>query len=269
MMPSGYGLVMVAVTLAAAPLSWQLSRRGRRAALCLALAGLGLVGLGFLPRVVPELLIRAGESQVLLWTHGSVLAWGALILLGACVSLLKRRPVAGLVGGFCVVAAGVLSSYPFRLIALAPDDLRGTPSLRKEVCSQSATWSCGPAAAAMMLARIGVPADEAVMARRCGTIPGRGTTEYGLWHGLRTSLDPDRYDVRIVRSAEMPIDQLPIPSLLSVRSWLGSGHAVVLIRLGKRMAVIADPAKPNVSYLPREDFRRFWQGCALVVEPTG
>ena len=263
MTPSQYGILIAAVTLLVVPGSWCLALHRRVACLLLIAGGMGLMCVGLVLRERPDLLVPFGTSRVLLWTHGCLLPWGALVMLGACIPWLKHRAKICTVACFTLVAAGVLSWYPMKLALRAYQDLGRTPAAR--LCRQSTGWSCGPAAAATLLTRMGVPVDEAEMARRCGTIPGRGTSDYGLWRGLRTSLDPGEFEVDLVRTDDRSFDRLTLPALVRISYFFGCDHSLVLLRIDRGDPIIADPAYPETYRLTREYFVSIWRGSAVVV----
>lgn len=265
MTPSEYGILMTATTLGAAPLAWTLARIGRWGAGLAGLLGLGLVSAGIVVRGRPDLLTQAGANEALAWLHGCLLPWGGLVLLGACIPFLRRRPETYIVAAISALASVTLGVFPLRLAMRAFSELQARPVVG--VCVQSTPWSCGPAAAASLLATMGVKTDEAEMATRCATIPGRGTSDYGLWSGVRSSLNPYLYDVDLVRSDQTAIGELPTPAVLLVRPSLGDGHAVTLLRTTGRLVAVADPSRQGVFYMEREQLEGRWDGVAIVVRP--
>lgn len=262
--PTDYGILTAAMTLAATPVSWLLSRHSRASAALVIVLGLGLVASGGLLRSEPGVLVGFGVNHLILWFHGCLLAWGGLVLLGAALPHLRGRTQAATVAVFSMAMAVLLSSYPLRIAARAFQDLAGRPGV--ELCRQTTSWSCGPAAASTFLARMGVEKGEAEMASLCGTIPGRGTSDYGLWHGVRASLDPEEFDVQFVTSGGHSVASLPTPALMSLRFQRGPAHSVVLVKVGRRMATIADPSGNALLFLKREKLERQWRGSAVVVK---
>lgn len=227
--------------------------------------GLGMVCAGLVVREWPDLLVRLGPCGPLLWIHSYLLPWGGLTVLAGCVGLARGPAARLIVGGLALVAAVVLCALPVGVGIGSSAYLTGRAS--DGSCRQTTRWSCGPAAAVMLLSRFGVEEDEAEMARRCGTIPGRGTSDYGLWCGVRTRLDPARFDVGLVQAGSRRAESLPTPALLSIRASPGRRHCVVLLELRNGTAVIADPDRSKTFLLSSEQLERQWQGSAVVVKP--
>ncbi|QDV46655.1 Peptidase C39 family protein [Stieleria neptunia] len=78
---------------------------------------------------------------------------------------------------------------------------RNTVWLGHDVCQQSGSVTCSPAAAATLLKANGIDAEEHQLVRWCLT-DALGTTSLGLWRGLRlatakTDLEPEVMDVTL------------------------------------------------------------------------
>ncbi len=151
--------------------------------------------------VLLPLQVAAGRFP---WVLANVTQWpGLLLLLDAWLPLalliafaaLRAQPTAparlrtGLLVALLVGTAGWVQLRALQ----APTPLVGASRVRTGVVLQSAPSSCGAAAAATLLRALAIDpaATEAELAVRCRTDPRRGTSDLGLFRGLRLSA-PDR-----------------------------------------------------------------------------
>jgi hypothetical protein len=154
---------------------------------------------------------------------------------------------------------------------------------QQRVCRQTSRYTCTPAAAAMLLTRHGIPAQESEMAELCLT--RKGTTWQGLFRGLTIKTRDQPYRVRVVECDwdELP-EKLTGPAILSVGidpskpypehytkywGWMpGVRHSVMLrdVIPDGRLS-IADPAVG--AELWREvDLQTLFRGRFITLEPT-
>jgi ABC-type bacteriocin/lantibiotic exporter with double-glycine peptidase domain len=142
-------------------------------------------------------------------------------------------------------------------------ELLGTPPFmgdawRAGVCRQTSPASCGPAAAATLLAANGIPATEKELARLCLTT-GDGTSARAIYRGLLLKTRGTDLRVEPFRGDIDALCKLKGPTLLNVRldpgpnvdpkfqavwGWKpGVPHSVVMFRRrGDGRFVIGDPA---------------------------
>ncbi len=141
---------------------------------------------------------------------------------------------------------------------------------RDGVCRQTTPISCGPAAAATLLAAHGVPASEAELAALClSTV--RGTTFLGLARGLALKAGPD-WEVAPITGAEgleppalieMRLDDASDPRFEEEWGWIpGVPHVVVLFGWDGEKPLIGDPAT-GLEHWDREGFDQLWTGRGL------
>lgn len=233
-----------------------LARRSQRAA---SAAGAGFLALLLLK--VASGYIPAAEPTIFPWDfYPFVERWWwelpAFALLGAGLwvcraSILKRDAV--------LVAAGLLLA---RMVVLGALSLGDAPPLRGRVdadglCRQSTGWSCGPAAAAMYLDRLGVPATEAEMAELC-VLRRDGSTDAGLARGLRRKLPGRSVRVRAPR-----YEELRAPALVSIVLPGRVGHALLLEDVDADGVRVADPGGGRRKRMSRADFEAAWQGSEI------
>lgn len=232
------------------------------------------------------------------WTCSGKLGWAA-IFPGHTVTIWSSlMPVllslaAGLVGQACglsrsqcgltiaallILAAGYVVA-PIARPLLAPIQLASQTKWRGNVCLQSHTSSCAPAAAVTLLRMRGIEAGEQSLARACLT-SRQGTEPLGLYLGLAVtarpfgakpvvaSVDPSGWVARgelpnlaLVRFANWH-DTGPLHRLLGPR---GEGHAVVVTGQDKHGNwLIADPAFGMTAWSDAQ-FRSRFTGDAIYL----
>lgn len=238
------------------------------------------------------------------WVLANVTQWGDLLfLLDAwlplallvAVSALLAQPAGvarlrtGLLAALLVSAASWTQVRALQAPPPLPDAGPRAGAVRTGVVLQSAPSSCGAAAAATLLRALALDpaATEAELAPRCRTDPRRGTSDLGLFRGLRLSA-PER----AVRFAWPGLDGLRArrtPCLVFVglddgaattperraalrdaAGWSeGVSHAVVFYELGRDAegdcVWIGDPRIGRERW-PLADFVALWGGMALVVD---
>jgi hypothetical protein len=130
---------------------------------------------------------------------------------------------------------------------------------RGRVCLQTSPVTCTAAAAATLLARYDISAEESEMARLCLTRRGEGTTWQGLYRGLKLKSVGTGLTVEVQDCDFDALNALQEPAILSVgldaskpfpeiyvNKWgwqPGLRHSVVFLRwLPHSHAMIADPS---------------------------
>ena len=158
---------------------------------------------------------------------------------------------------------------------------------------QSETSSCAPAAAATLLRTLNVAptVTEAELAKHCYTDPLLGTSDLGLYRGMRLSA-PDHLvrfrsrDLASLKTLQQPCivfvgldrDRVGDPELFAFLrdkcNWTeGESHAVVCFGFGRDardgnswdVAVIGDPSY-GVERWGLEHFAVLWDGTTLEIE---
>jgi hypothetical protein len=166
------------------------------------------------------------------------------------------------------VFAGILYLYAAsRLVATAVIDLaefRGVPGVEGN-CGQTTDYSCGAAAAATMLARLGVPSDEREMVLLCGTTALTGTDEFGVCRGLRNKLVGTGSRVGIVRTDWEGLRRRPLPAMAVVAHSFLVDHWVVVLEAGEGEALVGDPLFARPYRQKKEEFLRRWRGVLVEV----
>jgi hypothetical protein len=244
--------------LAAAAGVWAL-RRDRRLATGLVGVMLALILAKVLVARVPE-----GEPRFLPWNwYPLVEGWWylfpAMFIFGAAIELYRRSIVRR---DALLVVAGVLllRCAAIGWVLARPSDLLGTVG-PDGVCHQTSGYSCSAASAAMLLDRHGIRATEREMAELCVTCNATGTTQSGLMRGLRLKVG-DRKTVKIGRP---DYDQLPVPSIVSLRLSPILTHSALIEKVTPEEVSVVDPLYGR-GKLSRTIFDREWMGSAIWIE---
>jgi hypothetical protein len=201
--------------------------------------------------------------------YAAVRPWWAFPF--ACVSLgigtrrmstrFSRRGVAVCAGLLLVFVASRLAATA----AIDPASLTGRPGA-DGVCRQTTDYSCGAAAAATLLSRIGLEAGEGEMAEACGTTALTGTDEFGVCRGLRRKLAGTGRLPRVVSSDWDDLHGRPLPAMAVVAFSFLVDHWVVVLEADAGGVVVGDPLKSRVVRLSKETFLRDWRGVLVVVQ---
>jgi len=165
------------------------------------------------------------------------------------------------------VMIGVLISLPFLMPALMQDDLGASRTRfdRDGVCRQTRPYTCGPAAAVTALNRLGLAADEGVLATLARTGPVIGTSPWDLSRALGDAYSPQGLKSRFGHLESL--DGVPEGGILLAvvqdRNLLD--HCVAVLGYDARTVTVADPAEGLV-LMPRSEFARQWRHCGIVLE---
>lgn len=195
----------------------------------------------FLP--FPNMMVLAEPSPIL-----------AAILVGAGAVILPGGAARRALWLVPLTAVCLFASYGYLL---------GTPPRlgnlwRAGVCRQTSPASCGPAAAATLLAAYGIPANEEEMAQLCLTTAD-GTSSRAIYRGLLLKTAGTDRRVEIFRGDLDALRKLDGPVLLNVRldptsktdpryeqkwGWRpGVAHSIVLFRvLRNGRFMVGDPS---------------------------
>jgi hypothetical protein len=238
-------------------------------------------------------------ALVYAWACSGKLAWAAIIPAGSVIFWSNLMPAllsfaAGLASqthsltgwhrpattAALISLALTYSITPIARPLLAPVELASQSEWRGDICVQSHSSSCAPAAAATLLRLEGIKASERWLAGACLT-SRQGTEPLGLYSGLASashrldihphvaSPDPNHWkhqhqlpNIALVRFADST-DKGSLRRLLDPR---GEGHAVVVLdRDQDGNWIIADPAFGMTSWSDR-DFRRRFTGDAIYLD---
>jgi hypothetical protein len=256
---------------------------------------------GFVAALLVALFYAWAFSGRLGWASmipGSVMIWANLmpVLLSFAAGIASRT--CGLAGwhrdatiAALLTLAVAYAVTPFARPLLAPIQLASQTDWRGDVCLQSHSSSCAPAAAVTLLRLAGVESRERTLASACWT-SRQGTLPLGLYGGLAetarpfgarprvASADPNRWtangqlpNIALVRFADWggtgPVRGLhhgPTSSLQRLLGPRGEGHAIVVLdRDSHGNWRIADPAFGKTTWSDQQ-FRDRFTGDAIYLD---
>ncbi|MEN6308577.1 MAG: cysteine peptidase family C39 domain-containing protein [Anaerohalosphaeraceae bacterium] len=131
------------------------------------------------------------------------------------------------------------------------------------VCRQSTAFTCGPAAAATALRRLGVNVSEGRLAALSRSCPFIGTAEYDLYWGIQSAAGR-QVNCRHVRSRVLPVLADGEVMLVMLPQNRVMNHCVAVVEVTDQAVVMADPADGLLT-LPRENLENNWTGSAIVL----
>lgn len=193
--------------------------------------------------------------------------WGypfALAALGIGSRKMATGARRGLVAAFAAVLAVHVAVEAGASAVADPSGLVGVAG-PDGICRQTSEYSCGAAAAATLLARLGVPADEREMAALCRTNARTGTDEISLCRGLRRKLEGSGRTVRLVRASFQDLRGLRAPAAVPVQFSLLVDHWIVVVSVDDAGVVAADPLKPHLVRIRQAAFLERWRGYLVTV----
>lgn len=199
--------------------------------------------------------------------YAAVHAWWAgpfaFHLFGAAIRQLRNRREKAALGLLALIFFFAVAYQGWATVKLDPSMLQGTPNA-DGVVHQSTKFSCGAAAAATLLTRIGYPTTEREMALRCGTNAVTGTDEIAVAFCLREKLVGTDKQVRMIRADWATLLGTPLPVLATIRHSLVLDHWVVVLKTSSERVIVADPTKGIVT-LTRDRFMDQWLGVLVAV----
>ena len=136
---------------------------------------------------------------------------------------------------------------------------------RNGVVLQTTKFSCGAAASATLLTRLGMPASEREMAELSGTNYVTGTDEIAAALGLRRKLDGTDQEVKMIRADWQDLRNLNRPAMANMRLSFLQDHWVVVLEITPESVKIADPSS-GIRSLTHSRFLDQWLGVLVFVE---
>jgi len=153
--------------------------------------------------------------------------------------------------------------FPLLLPLAARASLAATPSSvdDQNVCRQTHSYTCGPAAAVTCLTVLKIPAAEGPLAIDAGSAPAMGTDPALLTIAINHLTAPEniRCDYRLFRS----LDNLSTPCIANLFTPKYGGHYVAVLAITRGNLLIADPLSGRSNW-PRAEFLAQWSGAAHV-----
>lgn len=192
---------------------------------------------------------------------------GAMTLIGRLKNRIEKTFVFVIMIG--VVAWG--SVLPFVMPLLVRNDLADlkTRTDSNNICVQSTSYTCGPAAAVTALRRLGVTAQEGELAILSHTSPIIGTMPWSLYKAIQNRYAGDGVDCRFRRFDSINQLREAGVTLAVVKDAFLLDHCVAILEVGDNTVTIGDPilGKIRMSYKDFEGIWRFY-GIALKLNPT-
>ncbi|MGH2272888.1 cysteine peptidase family C39 domain-containing protein, partial [Anaerohalosphaeraceae bacterium U12dextr] len=226
----------VAMTFLLGAVRWSM---GSSDGIAFALAG------GRVKFVILSFVIPMGLAAVQPYLPYRAERWAVVCLTGAAMALLGVIPCLGTAMAATRLAAAV--SY---------FDADG-------VCRQSTAFTCGPAAAATALRRLGVEVSEGRLAGLSRSCPFIGTAEYDLYWGIQAAAG-ERVRCRYVRGRVLPELAGGEVMLVMMPQSRVMNHCVAVVAMTAAAVVVADPSEGLLT-LPREYLEEHWTGSAIVM----
>lgn len=218
-----------------------------------------------------------------------VLLWSSLAAPFLCFTAGAATRAAGLRSclrsavATCLVGLALgYTFFPLLRPALSPVRLSEKTLWADDVCLQSHTSTCAPAAAVTLLRRAGILAEERDLVRVCST-SDQGTESLGLYRGVRIYSDTPLHSVGIASpNTDVWLTRQQLPNVSIVRfgavtnAFSGSQfltrhdrHAVVVF--GRNEAgdwLIGDPAIGKTIWSDKEFQARFTGEALYVAGPS-
>jgi hypothetical protein len=237
---------------------WPMSLRVGLVTLAVAVVGAGGLSLArLLPFEVEAWLAPLGGATVLL-------GWVALFLIGIVWDVPGRSMSSAFLVAIALLAGCLVlieSAGPLWWRFGHPDMWQRTPDGQGNL-QQSSGATCAPAAAVMLLHRLGIPSSEGEMAYLAGTSLF-GTDTFAMARALREKAGPLGWRVRVARlsSAEAAAH---VPFLAYIQK--PAGHALLIERIRPDHVELVDPADGQPWAITRSKFESIWNGTMLYLE---
>jgi len=258
--PLPIALLLFAGSFAAGALA---GRRGMKTSIAVASVCTALVTLRILWRLHPR-------------TEYAVFPWDWYVPIRAWWVFVPAQVVAGVgavrmstwgarvgVGVFAAALLLVAGQRLFLTLDIDQSRMEGRPD-GSGVCPQTTDYTCGAAAAATVLAQIGVPTTEREMAVLCDTNAFMGTDEFGVAQGLRRKLSGTGRRVEVIEADWDDLRSLALPAAATVRFTLWVDHWVVVFGVIGEQVIVGDPTRGRQT-LTRAEFERRWRRVLVTI----
>lgn len=236
----------------------------RTAALIIPFLIIGLVLAGRFPDLVyrwPQLYPpAAGRVRFVL------LVFAVTLGLSAPLAQLTRPAIRLLTCVIMALYVSALTILPFVAPAAVQGQLAALDTTfdADGVCRQSQPFTCGPAAAATALRRLGFDADEGALAVAARTSPAIGTSPWTLYLAVRNHYEP----LGLLYSFGMYDSLAAIPRdavfLAMMRDSFYGDHCVAVLDITANHILVADPAE-GLQYVPTADFLLNWRRSGILL----
>lgn len=197
-------------------------------------------------------------------TESAAMAFVCTTLLTTPLSRLPQRRNRRAVVLFMTLFTIYFSVLPFLMPAIEYNRLSGLETRfdGSDICLQSTSYNCGPAAAVTVLRRIGVAAEEGELALRAHTTRFTGTPMDSLCNAIRSVY---AVPCRIVYCRNVSELQGKGPFVAVVKFNLFVDHFVAVLSVSETEVTIGDPLSGLRTCTP-DEFDKEWRRCAIVVD---
>lgn len=258
-------VTMMPFVLAAACLAgYRLGRKGGKWPIIGLAASLPLLLLRAMLSLYPNVAIALIPFD---WYSGAHRWWGLAVgffMLGLATAALRRCPTRRLAQVCEALLVLTAAAFLMGAVRCNPSKLNGRPSGPNGACYQTASFSCGPAAAATLLSQWGVATTEQEMARLCHTNGVMGTDALPAYWAVNRKL-PRELEASLVRADADDLPWIGVPAMALIRSTPMRNHWVVILQSDREQVRLADPAG-SVYEVSRDHFARDWSGILILID---
>jgi Peptidase C39 family len=190
---------------------------------------------------------------------------GAMTLIGRLKNRIEKSVVFLVM--LAVVAWGAV--LPFALPLIVKNDLANlsTKTDADNICVQSTSYTCGPAAAVTALRKLGVPAQEGELAVLSHTSPIVGTMPWELYKAIDNRYAASGIDCRFRQFDS--INQLKDAdvTLAVIKDAFLLDHCVAILDVTDKNVIIGDPILGKIK-MSHKDFQSVWRFYGIALKHT-
>jgi len=190
------------------------------------------------------------------------------MLLVTPLGRVQNKRLAILVYSFLVCIITYYAIFPFLLPAIIRKDLlrMQTRLDNHNVCLQSTSYNCGPAAAVTVLRNIGMPAEEGKIAVMSHTSPISGTPPDSLYLGLNKMYAGSglHFEYRRFDTVAELVGREPMIAI--VRFSFMVDHYVAVLKVNQNKLTVGDPIG-GIRHMTYNQFRKIWRNSAIILSP--
>lgn len=185
--------------------------------------------------------------------------------LASAIHYLLFRWEQWIVIGLIAISIYGFGVFPFLGSAMAASQFAGLPSYfnSEGLCRQSTSFTCGPAAAATALHRLGITTSESQLAILSRSCPFIGTTDFDLLQSIKVVGAEEIHCRYYPANAELKLGENQVfLAILTQNSF--TNHCVAVLSVSDDVVIFADPAE-GMTQLPKEQFKSIWSGKGILV----
>jgi hypothetical protein len=190
----------------------------------------------------------------------------ATLLLVTPLGRVRNRRLTLLVCFFLVCVVTYYAILPFLLPAVIRRDLLNIQTRfdKNDVCIQSTTYTCGPAAAVTALRKMGIPAEEGEIAVISNTSPISGTPADSLRIALNHHYGDYKINFHEQRFHSVSELRDREPAIAIVKFSFLVDHYIAVLDVMDKQIIVGDPigGRKKMSY---EKFGSIWRKKAILI----